>query len=231
MSSQQTLDTSVPATPQRYLPNDAMGLPQGGSRDEWLIGREEVSAQERAAVRRRDAVQAQRHRVSMTKLDKAYVFEGPGGKSTLVDLFADLRRLLVCHFLLEPGASEGCSSCSAAAQEISADLLARLRARDTSFVAVSRAPLDQIQRYQARTGWVFPWYSCLGSDFHHDFHTTPDDSAAPTPSNDHSAQPARSVYLREGSRLFHTYSMFAHRTENLDNCCYRLDLTARRQQH
>jgi predicted dithiol-disulfide oxidoreductase (DUF899 family) len=158
--------------------------------------------------------------VSIIKLDKAYAFEGPDGRSTLVELFADLRRLLVCHFLLEPGASEGCSSCSAAAQEISTDLLERLRIRDTSFVAVSRAPLDQIRRYQARKGWVFPWYSCLGGDFHHDFHSAPEDSAAPTPSDDHSAQPDRSVYLREGSRLFHTYSMFAHRTENPDNWCY-----------
>ncbi|MRH90703.1 DUF899 domain-containing protein [Nocardia sp. SYP-A9097] len=128
---------------------------------------------------------------------------------------------LVCHFLLDPGSAEECASCSAAAEEVSDDLLTRLRRRDTSFVAVSRAPMTEIERYKARRGWAFPWYSSSGSDFHYDFHATRDNSyRSETPSH-------RSVFEREGSRLFHGYSMFALRAETLGNWCYRLDLPVR----
>ncbi|WP_194853201.1 DUF899 family protein [Nocardia sp. SYP-A9097] len=190
-----------------------MSLPQAASRGEWLIGREEVPAQDRAAARARDAVEARRQRLPMVKLDKGYEFEGPGGESTLVDLFHGLPRLLVCHFLLDPGGDTGCASCSAAAEEVSDDLLARLCARDTSFAAVSRAPLADIQEYQARRGWAFPWYSCSGNNFNNDFHDR--------------VQSRQSVFQRDGARLFHGYSMFARRTEALGNWCYWLDLTAR----
>jgi predicted dithiol-disulfide oxidoreductase (DUF899 family) len=206
-----------------------MSLPQVASSGEWLIGRQEVLAKESTAARARDTVEARRQRLPMIKLDKGYAFEGPDGKSTLMDLFAGLRRLLVCHFMFDPGGGEGCASCRAAAEEVSDDLLARLRARDTSFVAVSRAPLADIEGYRARTGWAFPWYSSHDSDFNYDFHATRDDRATSLQDN-YRAQPGRSVFLRDGSRLFHTYSMFARRSETLGNWCYWLDLTARGRQ-
>ncbi|WP_194853017.1 DUF899 family protein [Nocardia sp. SYP-A9097] len=209
-----------------------MSLAQVASRAEWLIGREEVLAQDRAAARARDADEARRQRLPMIKLDKGYEFEGPGGRSTLLDLFVGLRRLLVCHLLLDPAGARECASCSAAAEEVSSDLLNRLRDRETSFVAVSHAPLTVIERYQARRGWAFPWYSCIGSDFNCDFHGTRDDSAT---SNNHRSgaprqvgtQPGQRVFEREGARLFHAYSMFARRSEPLGSWCYWLDLTAR----
>lgn len=143
-----------------------------------MIGRQEVLAQASVTARLRDGVDAQRHRLPMVRLDKGYDFEGPGGESTLLDLFDGLRRLLVCHFMLDPGEDQGCANCSAAAEEVSIDLLARLLARDTAFIAVSRAPLTEIEEYKARRGWAFPWYSCFGSDFNYDFHATREDSLA-----------------------------------------------------
>jgi predicted dithiol-disulfide oxidoreductase (DUF899 family) len=35
--------------------------------------------------------------------------------------------------------------------------------------AVSRAPIVDLQAYQRRMGWSFPWASSLGSDFNFDF--------------------------------------------------------------
>ncbi|GAB0101345.1 thioredoxin family protein [Nocardia sp. JMUB6875] len=198
-----------------------MSLPQVASRGEWLVGREEVLAQDRAAVRARLAVGTRRQRLPMIKLDKGYEFEGPDGRSTLSDLFLGMRRLLVCHFLLGPDGEPECTSCRAAAEEVSADLLTRLRGRETSFVAVSHAPLAAIEKYKERRGWGFPWYSCFSSDFNYDFHTARDDSYRGSMAS------GPSVFHREGARLFHGYSMFALRSETLGNWCYWLDLTAR----
>lgn len=105
------------------------------------------------------------------------------------------------------GREEGCASCIAAAEEISDGLLTRLGGRDTSFATVSHVPLSDIERYKASRGWEFPWYSSFDSDFNSDFHTTREDSV-------------------EGARLFHSYSMFARRTEVVGSWCYWLDLTA-----
>lgn len=190
-----------------------MSLPQIASRGEWLIGREEVLAQHRTAARARDAAESQRQRLPMIKLDKGYEFVGPGGECTLSDLFHGLRRLLLCHFMLDSGQAGGCASCDAAAAEVSDDLLARLRARDTAFVAISHAPLAVIEQYKGHRGWAFPWYACSDTDFGHDF---------PGP-----AQSTQSVFQREGARLFHSYSMFARGPEALGSWCYRLDLTTR----
>ncbi|MFJ4654470.1 DUF899 family protein [Nocardia sp. NPDC088792] len=180
----------------------------------------QVPAQDRADTRARGRVQAQRQRLPMIKLDKGYAFDGPRGPCTLPDLFGGMRRLLVCHFLLDPSGSPECASCSAAAEEVSNDLLARLRGRDTAFVAVSHAPLAMIEECKARRGWEFPWYSCFGSDFDYDFHVRLDDRYRS------GAQSLRSVFQREGARLFHAYSMFAHRAEMLGSWCYWLNLTA-----
>src|SRR6185437_10450230 len=57
--------------------------------------------------------------------------------------------------------------------------LAHLHARDTTLALVSRAPLAELQRFQARMGWTLPWYSSWGSDFNHDFHVTQDAAVAP----------------------------------------------------
>jgi predicted dithiol-disulfide oxidoreductase (DUF899 family) len=79
----------------------------------------------------------------------------------------------------------------------------------------------------ASKGWAFPWYSCYGSGFDHDFHTRLENSSTPT---GYSRQPGGGSLPHEGSRMFHTYSMSARRAETLGNWCYWLDLTARGKQ-
>jgi len=115
----------------------------------------------------------------MVEIDKPYVFEGPDGRAGLLDLFEGRRQLIVGHFMFDPRWEEGCSSCSAGADEISKGLLEHLATRDTTLVQVSRAPLAKIEAYKARRGWTFPWYSSYGSDFNYDFHVTLDESVAP----------------------------------------------------
>ena len=58
-------------------------------------------------------------------------------------------------------------------------LLRHLNVRETSFVAVARAPIEKLEAYKAERGWTFPFYSSYGSDFNYDFHVTLDESVAP----------------------------------------------------
>ncbi len=156
-----------------------MGLPDVASPEEWVTARKQLLVKEKELTHLRDALSAERRRLPMVKIEKEYVFEGPDGKASLVDLFAGHHQLIVVHFMFDPRWDEGCSSCTAGADEVSPGLLAHLHARDTALVYVSRAPIDKIERYKAKMGWTFPWYSSFGSDFNYDFGVTLDESVAP----------------------------------------------------
>ncbi len=43
--------------------------------------------------------------------------------------------------------------------------LSLLRAQDTAFALISRAPLPKLEAYKARRGWALPWVSSCGSEF------------------------------------------------------------------
>jgi predicted dithiol-disulfide oxidoreductase (DUF899 family) len=222
-----------------------MSLPQVVSRDEWLTARKELLAKEKELTRQRDALNTERRGLPMVKIEKDYVFEGPDGNASLLDLFDGRRQLIVRHFMFGPSWDAGCPSCSAAADEISDGLLEHLHTRDTSFVVVGRAPLEKIETYKACKHWTFPWYSSYGSDFNYDFHVTLDESVAPVAYNyrtkaEHERAgssmyvegeqpielPGQSCFLRDGDEVFHTYSNYARGGEMTGGSYYYLDLTA-----
>jgi predicted dithiol-disulfide oxidoreductase (DUF899 family) len=222
-----------------------MSLPDVVSHDEWLAARKELLAKEKELTRRRDALNAERRMLPMVAIEKEYAFEGPDGDATLLDLFEGRRQLIVAHFMFDPSWEDGCPSCTAGADEMSAGLLAHLHARDTTLAYVSRAPLAKLEDYKARRGWTFPWYSSYGSDFNYDFHVTLDESVAPieynyrTPEEHRQAgtayyfegdqpmeMPGSSYFLRDGERIFHTYSTFGRGAEQTGGSYYFLDLTA-----
>ena len=216
-----------------------MSDPQVVARDEWLKARLELLAQEKELTRQRDAVNEARRRLPMVEIDKDYVFEGPDGKAGLLDLFEGRRLLIVGHFMFDPSWDDGCPSCSGRVDQYGN--LAHLHARDTTMAVVSRAPLDKIQPFKERMGWTFPWYSSYGSDFNYDFHVTLDEGVAPVEYNYRTkaelvaagAPPdlagelhGTSVFLRDGDRVFHTYSTYARGTEQVGGTHYYLDMTA-----
>jgi predicted dithiol-disulfide oxidoreductase (DUF899 family) len=218
-----------------------MSLPDVVTREQWLEARKALLAKEKAQTRQRDALNAERRRLPMVEIEKDYRFTGPEGEVGLLDLFAGRRQLMVGHFMFDPSWEDGCPSCSAGADEMSEGLLEHLHTRDTSFVYVSRAPLEKLEAYKARKGWTFPWYSSHGSDFNYDFHVTMDESVAPVEYNyrtqaewqalgmEHhleGEQPGLSCFLRDGDRVFHTYSNFGRGAEMLGGSYYFLDLTA-----
>ena len=222
-----------------------MSLPRIGTREEWLVARKALLAQEKELTRRRDALNAERRRMPMVEIDKAYVFVGPDGPVSLLDLFDGARQLIVGHFMFDPGWDAGCSSCSAGTDEMSPGLVEHLRVRDTRLVLVARAPFAKIEDYRRSRGWELPFYSSSESDFNYDFHVTLDESVAPVEYNFRTAAehreagtelyvageqpveaPGTSFFLREGDRVFHTNSTYARGAEMTGGSYYWLDLTA-----
>jgi len=205
------------------------------SRQEWLVARKALLEREKEATRERDALSAARRGLPMVEIDKAYGFDGPAGRVQLIDLFGDQPQLIVYHFMFDPSWDEGCKSCSYLADNL-AGSLSHLAARDTAFALVSRAPLARIESFKKRMGWDVPWYSSFGSDFNYDFHVTvADDAPAFTYENGVASKPASdvatseapglSVFLRDGDRVFHTYSTYQRGLDGLIGTYNYLDLT------
>lgn len=197
---------------------------------------------EKAALRANDELTSELHNLPMVKIDKEYAFDGPNGSVTLADLFDGRKQLIVYHFMFAPEDDAGCKGCSFVVDNHPFTLV-HLHARETTLVLVSRAPLAKIEKFKARMGWDYPWYSSFGSDFNYDFHVTNDESIAPVQYNykgkdellnskDPGAQkvvkgegPGMSVFFREGDKIFHTYSTFARGLDTLLVTNRLLDIT------
>jgi hypothetical protein len=74
-----------------------MNLPPVVSQAEWEAAHGALLAKEKEATRARDALAAERRRLPMVRIDKEYVFEGPGGKAGLADLLEGRRQLVLYH--------------------------------------------------------------------------------------------------------------------------------------
>jgi predicted dithiol-disulfide oxidoreductase (DUF899 family) len=192
-------------------------LPKVVSPAEWQAAHEQLLAKEKAATRASDALAAERRRQPMVEIEKKYVFEGPGGKARLVDLFERRRQLILYHFMFAPTVDgwpdAGCPGCSFFVDQVGH--LSHMHARDTSFVLVSRAPLKNIRRYQKRMGWTIPWFSSAGSDFNDDFGLT----------TERGETFGLSVFLRDGQRVYRTYFTTARGVEALGSAWTFLDRT------
>ena len=213
-------------------------LPAVASREAWLTARKELLAAEKAATLMLDRLNAQRRALPMMPVEKRYLFDTPDGEATLLGLFEGRRQLIVYHFMFHRDRGEGCPGCSFLVDNIGH--LAHLHARDTTLALVSRAPLAELQRFQVRMGWTLPWYSSWGSDFNYDFHVSQDESMAPVEYNyrgkaemlargEHGnltgELPGVSVFLRDGERIFHSYSSYARGLDMLLATNHYLDLT------
>src|SRR5687767_2484970 len=138
------------------------------SRDEWLSERKKLLAREKELTRLSDQIARERRALPWVRVDKNYVFDTLEGPRKLADLFEGRRQLLVQHFMFAPGWEQGCKSCSYMADHNDGANL-HLAQRDVTFLAISRAPLADIEKFRQRMGWKFKWVSSFGSDFNHDF--------------------------------------------------------------
>src|SRR5437016_3933961 len=147
-----------------------MNTPPIVSPQEWTAAREQLLVKEKAVTRARDALAAERRRMPWVAVEKAYEFDGPEGKASLLGLFDGRRQLIVYRAFFEPGVfgwpEHACRGCSMVADQVAH--VAHLNARDTTLAFVSRAPQTDIERVKARMGWEMPWYS-ITDDFDKDF--------------------------------------------------------------
>ena len=185
-----------------------MELPTVVSEEEWQRSQKALLEKEKQATRARDALAAERRRQPMVEISGDYEFEGPEGVVKLGDLFGGRSQLLLYHFWHPPGGAP-CGGCSMFTDQISP--LAHLRARDTSFALVSTAPQEQIQALKDRMGWEVPWYTVVGDAFQTERGTT--------------EYFKLDVYLRDGDRVFLTYSTQGRGVEALGSVWTFLDLT------
>lgn len=184
-------------------------MPPIVSAQEWASARAALLVEEKEATRALDALAARRRRLPMVEFDAGHLFEGPGGKARLADLFDGRRQLVVYHFMMAEGSDHLCVGCSGFTDNLGD--LAHLRARDTTMVLSSPAPLEQIERARERMGWTLPWYSSHGGDFH---------AACGLDGGF-----GLSVFLREGDRVFRTYFTSGRGVDRLRADFSLLDLT------
>lgn len=202
-------------------------------KDEWLAARREHLAKEKAFTRLRDQLSQERRELPWVKVEKEYVFDGPNGKETLLELFEGRSQLIIYHFMYGPDWAEGCLSCSFWADNFNG-ITVHLNHRDITLLAVSRAPLGTLEAYKRRMGWAFKWVSSFGSDFNRDYHVsfTPEEMEkdemfynfriSKFPSEE---APGISVFYRnEQGDVFHTYSCYSRGLDMLNGAYHYLDL-------
>jgi len=224
--------------PQQASPTGTLGQtsqrPRIIARDAWLAERRALLAREKELTRLGDQIAMERRALPWVRVDKTYSFDAPHGRVTLADLFEGRRQLLVQHFMFAPGWEQGCPSCSFMADHADG-MIAHLAHRDVTLVAVSRAPLAEIERFRNRMGWHFGWVSSNGSDFNYDFAVSfmPEEVAKGELDYNYGRWPfayeewpGLSVFYKDDAgELFHTYSTYGRGVEVMMGTYRLLDLT------
>jgi predicted dithiol-disulfide oxidoreductase (DUF899 family) len=183
------------------------------SPQEWAAARQQMLVKEKAFTASRDALAAERRRMPWMAIERAYEFEGPQGKVSLLDLFEGRRQLIVYRAFFEPGVfgwpEHACRGCSLGADQVAH--LAHLNARDTTLAYASRAPQKDIERLKARMGWEMPWYTITDS-FDKDFGVD--------------EWHGHNVFIRDDQgKIFRTYFINSRGDEAMGNTWSFLDIT------
>jgi predicted dithiol-disulfide oxidoreductase (DUF899 family) len=205
------------------------------SEDKWISARKQLLLKEKELTRMQDEVNQLRRELPWVRVEKSYVFDTPNGRQSLAQLFDGRSQLVVYHFMFAPGWAAGCVGCSFFADHVDGANI-HLAHHDVTFVAISRAPLAEIEAYKKRMGWRFKWVSSHGTDFNGDYHVsfTKDDLAkGPTYYNFEVREPQTegeapgiSVFFKDQSgTVFHTYSAYARGDERGLGTYMFLDLT------
>jgi predicted dithiol-disulfide oxidoreductase (DUF899 family) len=138
-----------------------------GTQEEWQAEREELLKEEKELTRRGDELARKRRELPWVIVEKDYRFETENGTKTLADLFDGRSQLLVYHFMFGPPYEAGCPVCSSIADTLDPQVV-HLKAKDTTLLLASRAPLEKLLAFRERMGWGIDWVSSRGSDFNRD---------------------------------------------------------------
>lgn len=173
---------------------------------------------EKEVTRHNDRVSAERRRLPMVEVDD-YVFTGPDGPVSLVELFGDRYLLLVQNVMFDPSWDEGCPSCTWAVDNLPAEM-GRLADEGIAFAMVSQAPIDKLEDWRARRGWDHLWVSSAGTTYHHDWGWTRTDEEG-----EEGQLPGYSYYLLRDGTPYLTYMTTARGTEAILPTAHIMDRT------
>jgi predicted dithiol-disulfide oxidoreductase (DUF899 family) len=203
------------------------------SHKDWITARKALLKKEKKFTHLRQELAEQRQALPWEKVEKEYVFEAPGGKQTFSDLFGGKSQLVIYQFMFPPEWEEGCPHCSFWADRYDG-MLPHLKQRDVSFVVVSRAPLDKIERFKNRMGWHFKWVSSGSTDYNYDYQASfrPEDLESGRVVYNYETVKMRmtdregiSVFYKDkDSGIFHTYSTYARGIDAVNPTYQFLDL-------
>jgi predicted dithiol-disulfide oxidoreductase (DUF899 family) len=206
--TEKTMVTNTSSENDRKAGQHVMKSPPIVSPREWEAAREQMLVKEKGFTRARDALAAERRRLPWIAVEKAYVFDGPKGKASLLDLFEGRRQLIIYRAFFEPGVhgwpEHACIGCSLGADQVGH--LSHLNARDTTL-----APQADIESLKARMGWDMPWYTITDS-FDADFGVD--------------QWHGHNAFLRDGERVFRTYFINSRGDEAMGTVWSYLDMTA-----
>jgi len=211
------------------------------SHNEWVAARKKHLAKEKEFTRLRDQLSRERQGLPWELVEKEYSFEGGSGKVSLQDMFGGRSQLVIYHAMFNPAtagpdtpwtADAACFVCSWWMDNFNG-ITVHLNHRDITMAAVSRAPYPAIAAYRERMGWSFPWFSSADNDFNFDYHVsfTADELNAgkveynyrPTEWSGSEA-PGISVFLKDGDKLYHTYSTYERGLDMLNVAYHYMDL-------
>lgn len=192
-----------------------MKKPAAVSAEEWHQAWLEMQAKEKEHTHARDALAAARRRMPWLEIAKNYVFEGPQGKVSLLDLFEGRRQLIVYRAFYDSNVhgwpEHACIGCSLGADQVSN--LFHLHQRDTTLAYASRGSQEKIASLKQRMGWQqIPWYT-ITDDWDKDFGV-------------HEWHGHNAFIRDENNKIFRTYATSARGDEAMGTVWSYLDLTA-----
>jgi predicted dithiol-disulfide oxidoreductase (DUF899 family) len=174
----------------------------------WQAARNELLVREKAHTREGDAIAAARRRLPMVEVDGTVEVVGPDGPVPFLDLFQGRDELLVYKHMWYDGAPHQgqCEGCTFSAWGLKDAVY--LNARGVSFAIVTTGRWDEVASFVEFMGYTQPWYSVRGLD-----EPVGGDMGYVT------------CFLRDGDRVFLTYSTTGRGNEPTNPAFALLDMT------
>jgi predicted dithiol-disulfide oxidoreductase (DUF899 family) len=196
--------TITPGNPSSNLP----GKPSVVDLATWQSARDELLIREKAHTHEGDAIAAARRRLPMVELDGAVEVTGVDGPVPFVDLFQGRDELVVYQHMWWDGAPHQgqCEGCTYSAWHVKD--AAYLNARGVSFAILTPGRWDEVAHFVEFMGYTQPWYSVRD---------------VPEPIGGDMGNFV--CFLRDGDRVFLTYSTTGRGVEPANGSFALLDMT------
>ncbi|MCX4553000.1 DUF899 domain-containing protein [Streptomyces sp. NBC_01387] len=188
--------------------SDLPGKPPVVDLATWQAAREELLVREKAHTHEGDAIAAARRRLPMVELDGTVEVTGADGPVPFLDLFQGRDELVVYQHMWYDGAPHQgqCEGCTTMAWQVKDAVY--LNARGVSFAILTSGSWGEVAPYVEFMGYTQPWYSVrdveapVGGEMGH-----------------------ITCFLRDGDRVFLTYSTTGRGNEPVSGFFALLDMT------